>query len=55
MLPDERDERDDSEEPAELGGLFGYEYSSDMRDPANRRVRSSMVGAKSASRIWREA
>lgn len=26
-----------------------------MRELANRRVRSSTVGAKSASRIWREA
>ena len=52
VLPDERDE---SDEPTELGGLLEYEYSSDMREPAKRRVRSSMVGAKSASRIWRDA
>lgn len=46
----EPDERDESEEPAEEGGLFEYEYSSDRREPAKRRVRSSTVGAYSASR-----
>lgn len=51
----EPDEREDSEEPAEEGGLLEYEYSSDRREPAKRRVRSSTVGAYSASRSWREA
>lgn len=48
VLPDERDDRD---EPTELGGLLESEYSSDRRESANRMVRSSMVGAKSVSRI----
>jgi hypothetical protein len=52
VLPEDREER---EEPTELGGLLEYEYSSDMREPAKRLVRSSMVGAKSVSRICREA
>ena len=34
----EPDEREDSEEPAELGGLLEYEYSSDRREPAKRQL-----------------
>lgn len=55
VLPEDREDREDRDEPTELGGLLEREYSSDRRDPAKRMERSSMVGAKSVSRIWREA
>ena len=55
VLPDDREERDDRDEPTELGGLLEYEYSSDRRESAKRVVRSSMVGAKSVSRSPRDA
>jgi len=51
-------ERDDRDEPTELGGLLEYdeeEKSSDRREAAKRLVSCSMVGAKSSSRIWRDA
>lgn len=51
-VDDDADEADEGDEHGDDG--YGSN-SSTMRDPAKRLVRSSTVGAKSASRIWRDA